>query len=109
MKKQSSLQRAFTNPRVLLGLVLCLVSCLLCALGFAANSGGKLSAVDHAAATNKIAPWLLANTKGKNTEFLVVLADQADTDGAKSLTTKTEKGRFVRETLWNKAQSAQAG
>ncbi len=108
MKRQSSLQRAFTNPRVLLGFSFCAVSCLLCAFGFAANSGGKLTAADRAVAMNKIAPWLLANTRGNNTEFLVVLKDQAKTDAARALTTKQEKGRFVRDTLWSKAQTTQA-
>ena len=41
------------------------------------------------------------------TEFIVVLADQADLSAAKSLGTKAEKGRFVRDALWNKAQATQ--
>jgi serine protease AprX len=56
----------------------------------------------------KIAPWVLERTSdGKQAEFLVVLADQADLSGAASLRTKEEKGRFVYETLWNLAQQTQ--
>jgi subtilisin family serine protease len=62
-----------------------------------------------AASVSKIAPWLLSHvSSGQQTEFLVVLADQASLRGAQSLTTKAEKGRFVREALWNKAQMTQA-
>ena len=45
---------------------------------------------------------------GKQAEFLVVLADQADLSGAEALATKQEKGRYVRDVLWNKAQATQA-
>lgn len=56
----------------------------------------------------KIAPWVLDHTAhGKQAEFLVVLADQADFSAAYSLPTKLEKGRYVRNVLWNKAQSTQ--
>jgi hypothetical protein len=56
----------------------------------------------------KIAPWVLEKTAdGKQAEFLVVLADQADLSGADLLRTKEEKGRFVYETLYNKAQETQ--
>jgi subtilisin family serine protease len=44
---------------------------------------------------------------GQQAEFFVVLADQADLSPAANLPTKTEKGRFVYETLLNKAQSTQ--
>src|SRR5215831_10192853 len=40
-------------------------------------------------------------------EFLVVLADKADLSGAASLPTKAEKGRFVYQTLLEKAQTTQ--
>lgn len=60
------------------------------------------------AAQNKIAPWVMDNTaNGKVAEFLVVLADQADLSGAAALRTKEEKGRFVYETLYNKAKATQ--
>jgi len=57
---------------------------------------------------NKIAPWVVAQTAhGQQAEFLVVLADQADLSAAGTLRTKNEKGRFVRDALWNKSQTTQ--
>jgi serine protease AprX len=57
---------------------------------------------------NKIAPWVVAQTaNGQQAEFFVVLADQADLSGAAALRTKNEKGRFVRDALWNKSQTTQ--
>ena len=55
-------------------------------------------------AANKIAPWVMENTaNGQEAEFFVVLADQADLSLAETLPTKAEKGRFVYQTLQNKA------
>ncbi len=60
------------------------------------------------AALAKIAPWVLDHTaNGQTAEYLVVLADQADFSAAYSMSTKLEKGRYVRDVLWNKAQSTQ--
>ena len=39
---------------------------------------------------------------------MVVLADQADLSGAAMLRAKIDKGRYVRDALWNKAQTTQA-
>src|ERR1041385_5344072 len=59
-------------------------------------------------AWSKIAPGVIdPTTDGKQAEYLVVLADQADFSAAYSLPTKLEKGRYVRDVLWNKAQSTQ--
>ena len=44
---------------------------------------------------------------GQQTEFFVLLADQADLSPAANLPTKTEKGRFVYQTLLEKAQTTQ--
>ena len=64
---------------------------------------------DRNLAMSKIAPWVLQHTTGgRQAEFLVVLSDQADLSGAEALTTKQEKGRYVRDVLWNKAQATQA-
>ena len=64
---------------------------------------------DRKLVLSKIAPWVLQHTSdGKQAEFLVVLSDQADLSGAEALTTKQEKGRYVRDALWNKAQTTQA-
>ena len=38
---------------------------------------------------------------------MVVLEEQADLSGAYQLRTKEEKGRFVRDLLWNKSQATQ--
>jgi serine protease AprX len=58
---------------------------------------------------SKIAPWVTQHTAGgKEVEFLVVLREQADLSAAAALTTKQEKGRYVRDVLWNKAQATQA-
>src|ERR1041385_8168395 len=60
------------------------------------------------AAALKIAPWVTQHTAGgKQAEFMVVLADQADLSGAAALATKNEKKRFVHDALWNKSQATQ--
>src|SRR6184192_4797874 len=56
-------------------------------------------------AAQKIAPWVVEHTANRQqTEFFVVLADQADLSRAATLQTKTEKGRYVCNTLANKRQ-----
>src|SRR5947207_281851 len=71
----------------------------------ATNPGG--SANEEAAAT-KIAPWVVEHTaNGAQAEFMVVLSDQADLSWAAAMRTKNEKGRYVRDTLWNKSQATQ--
>ena len=68
------------------------------------QSGGPA----QAAALRKIAPWVTQNTAGgKQAEFMVVLADQADLSRAATLPTKSEKERFVYDTLRNKSQATQ--
>ena len=57
---------------------------------------------------NKIAPWVVEHTAyGQQAEFFVVLADRADLSPAANLPTKTEKGRFVYQTLLENAQRTQ--
>ena len=66
------------------------------------------SSPEQAAALRKIAPWVTQHTAdGKQAEFMVVLADQADLSRAAALPTKSEKERFVYDTLWNKSQTTQ--
>ena len=66
------------------------------------------SSPGQAAVLRKIAPWVTEHTAGgKQAEFMIVLADQADLSGAAALKTKKEKGRFVRDALWNKSQATQ--
>ena len=93
---------------------------LLCTLLFAAGVVAMLATITPLRAVNdvaganqksgasKIAPWVLQQTaNGKQAEFLVVLADQADFSGAKKLRTKIEKGRYVRDALLAKTQVTQ--
>src|SRR4030095_14412132 len=57
---------------------------------------------------SKIAPWVMEHTANRQqAEFFVVLADQADLRRAATLQTKTEKGRYVYNTLLNKRQTTQ--
>jgi subtilisin family serine protease len=75
-------------------------------------NGVQLSAAnppsDGLAVASKIAPWVAEHTaNGQQAEFFVVLADQADLSPAANLRTKAEKGRFVYQTLLEKAQSTQ--
>src|SRR5205085_11563745 len=58
--------------------------------------------------SNKIASWVMQHTSnGQQSEFFVVLIDQADLGPAGALQSKAEKGRFVYSTLFNKAQTTQ--
>jgi len=58
--------------------------------------------------SSKVAPWVMEHTvSGQQAEFFVVLGDQADLSVAANLRTKVEKGRFVFQTLFNKAQTTQ--
>jgi serine protease AprX len=57
---------------------------------------------------NKIAPWVVAQTaNGQQAEFFVVLADQADLSAARALRSKSDKGRFVHDALWDKSEVTQ--
>ena len=67
-----------------------------------------VAGANQKSAINKIAPWVFEHTaNGAQAEFLVILADQTDLSAAKALPTKKEKGRFVRDALWQKAQTTQ--
>jgi serine protease AprX len=70
------------------------------------GQGGPPSA---GTAVTKIAPWVLEHTgNGQQTEFMVVLANQADISRAATMRTKAEKGRYVYDTLRNKSQTTQS-
>jgi serine protease AprX len=57
---------------------------------------------------NKIMPWVIEHTAyGQQAEFFVVLADQADLSGAANWQTKADKGRYVYNTLLQKARTTQ--
>ena len=87
-----------------------LAAAVAAALGAVASSRAiNRSSPEQAAALRKIAPWVTEHTAGgKQAEFMVVLADQADISGAAALSTKSEKGHFVRDALLNKSQATQA-
>jgi hypothetical protein len=73
-----------------------------------APSSALSSATVQESGASKIAPWVLEHTAGgKQVEFLIVLADEANLRDADELRSKEEKGRFVRDALWNKARSSQ--
>ena len=76
------------------------------AIGAIASPRGSLPASPASAA--KIAPWVMEHTaNGQQSEFFVVLADQADLRHAATLQTKIAKGRYVYNALLNKSQSTQ--
>jgi serine protease AprX len=104
MKKKSLSQTAFLNFRVLFGVLLCFGGItLFMLLGRASAQPRKPLHVE-----SKIASWVIDHTiNGQQAEFFVVLADQADVSGAASFPSKAEKGRFVYQTLLEKAQSTQ--
>src|SRR5262249_40164037 len=69
---------------------------------------GQGGSAGSAATANKIAPWVVEHTaNGQQAEFMVVLADQADLNAAAAKPTKTEKGRYVYDSLRNKSQATQ--
>ncbi len=74
------------------------------------GSKGLMLPKDQSSVTlGKMAPWVLEHTaNGAQAEFLVILSDQADLNRSATLSTKQEKGRFVRDTLLSKAQTTQA-
>jgi serine protease AprX len=111
--KKSSMtsSHVFTSPRL---------RRLFCSIFFAAAAIAALGAFgssrptsqsgspNQGATTEKIAPWVIDQTaNGQEAEFFVVLADQADLGGAAALSTKNEKGRYVRDALWNRSQATQ--
>ena len=86
-----------------------LIAAAAAAVGALASSRTVTRGLPVSADTaSKIAPWVIQHTaNGQQAEFFVVLADQADLSQAANLQTKAEKGRYVYNTLLNKAQTAQ--
>jgi hypothetical protein len=94
--------------RILLATLL--AAAVAAVLGAAASSRAvnRPNSPAETAALRKVAPWVIEHTaNGQQAEFMIILADQADLSGAKLLKTKLEKGRFVREALWNKKEATQ--
>src|SRR5438094_7674858 len=105
MKKKSASQSAFFKLRVLLGVLLCFAAIMVVLFAL-----GKASAQPRAlpAPASKIASWVMEHTaNGQQAEFFIELADQAYLSGAANLPTKTEKARFVYDTLLSKSQATQ--
>ncbi|MEO8045537.1 MAG: S8 family serine peptidase [Spartobacteria bacterium] len=105
----NSQNRSTIGPlRRLIGFLF-LAAAVAAALGAVTSSRAvSQSSAGQAAALRKISPWVTEHTAGgKQAEFMVVLADQADLAGAAALTTKGAKGHFVRDALWNKSQTTQ--
>src|SRR5262245_59869703 len=123
MKKKSAFhslrhnlrEGGFFKLRVLFGLVLCFSAATVLLLALNKASAQPRTAVGQVrpqisgvAAANKIAPWVMEHTAdGEQAEFLVVLSDQADLSQADNFQTKAEKGRYVYDTLLDKAQTTQ--
>jgi serine protease AprX len=63
---------------------------------------------DAAAWSTKVDPWVLQTAYAGDTEFMVSLVSQADLSAAASLSTKSEKGWYVYETLTTLARRSQA-
>ncbi len=78
---------------------------LVCTLALASVPGtpGRAETLSQ-----KIDPWVLENASGGEAEFLVMLRDQADLRGARSLAVRAEKGAFVADTLRAHAEATQA-
>jgi subtilisin family serine protease len=101
--------------RILISVLLCFAGITLLFLVLGKVSAQPRKPLDPAsppkgglAAANKIASWVIEHTaNGQQAEFFIVLADQADVSAAASLPTKAEKGRFVYQTLLDKAQRTQ--
>ncbi len=95
--------------RRIIGLLF-LVAAIAAVLGAVASTRAvnRSRSPEQVAAMRKIAPWVTEHTAdGKQAEFMVVLAEQADLSGAAALSAKTEKGRFVHDALLNKSQTTQ--
>ncbi|HEX4439369.1 MAG TPA: S8 family serine peptidase [Thermoanaerobaculia bacterium] len=59
------------------------------------------------ALARKVDPWVLQTASRGDTEFLVMLREQADLRGARRIAGKTEKGAFVADALRSHAESTQ--
>src|SRR6476620_9617691 len=97
-------RRIFSSLLLLTALVAILVAIASSRQPAVAAAGGGTGPIQ----SGKIAPWVMEHTaNGQQSEFFVVLTDQANLGPAASLQTKAEKGRFVYSTLLNKAQTTQ--
>jgi len=91
-------------PRKILAITV-LTALLIVATGSSSHGAGHLA--PDAPWQSKVDPWVLGRAATEPTEFLVLLAEQADLSAAASLPTKLEKGRYVYETLTGLAARTQ--
>src|SRR5213596_3241866 len=100
---------ASSRLRVFLGSFL-IIAAGIAVVGAIGSSHSVIQGIEpDAPQAGKIAPWVIEHAvNGQEAELFVVLADQADLRPAAALATKGEKGRFVHDTLWDKAQTTQA-
>jgi serine protease AprX len=71
------------------------------------SGGGLISANSASNWGDKVDPQVLIAASSGSTDFLVIMATQADLEAAAALETKTEKGTFVYETLSELATASQ--
>jgi subtilisin family serine protease len=102
----------FTAPR--LRFVLCLfsfIAAIIALIGAASASRASTQRVEKSprrAFHLKIAPWVVEHTADdQETDFFVVLSDQANLSNAAALATKTERAHYVYDALRNKSQTTQ--
>ncbi len=69
---------------------------------------GAASPASATAWRDKVDPWVLQTASQGTTEFLVSLADRADLSAAGALSTRSEKGWYVYQTLTAEAARTQA-
>ncbi|HPC84286.1 MAG TPA: S8 family serine peptidase, partial [Thermoanaerobaculaceae bacterium] len=84
----------------------CVVLGVVMVLGGVRTAASQPSAVEEAW-RSKVDPWVLSTMEAGATEFLVVLAEQADVREAADLPTKEEKGAWVVERLQEVARRTQ--
>jgi serine protease AprX len=93
--------------RVIICLVL-LTSATIAVVGAIGSSRATSQRVEDNPSDLKIAPWVIEHTdNGQQTEFFVVLVEQADLSSAATLTTKAQKGRYVYDALRKKSRETQ--
>jgi serine protease AprX len=80
--------------KLIIGLLV--VGILAWLIGAAGRRGATVTAATW---QSKVDPWVLATAAGGDTEFIILLRQQADLSGAAALPTKIEKGTYVFEQL----------
>jgi serine protease AprX len=80
---------------------------VLLVLAAAGWTGSRATGARPLPAGGKVDPWVLDTGAAGPTEFLVMLAGQADVSAAAVLSSKLEKGRFVTDSLRAMARKTQ--